>query len=451
MDKKDSLEVFNSMPVPQAVLKNAVPSIAAMLMVLIYNLADTFFIGQTHDPMQVASISLASQAFVICSALGTVFGMGGTSVISRSLGAGNHEYAKKVSSFCMWGSILAGLTYAILMWVFMKPFLHVLGANSETWDFTKDYLGIVAIAGPFSVINGCFSNVLRAEGQSTKAMMGQLIGNLTNIVLDPIMILGMGMEIKGAAIATVIGNLIGTLYYVLYFIRGKSLLSIRIRDFTVKEKVCTSVLSIGVPASLSALLMCTSHMVLNRLMVGYGNLQLAGIGVATNIMKISGLICMGMGQGIQPLVGYCAGSGDCPRCKEVIRFSLIFGTVLSTGMAVFSYLFIDQIIGAFLSDAAAFDYGVQFSRVMILTSFLYGAFNVLTNVVQGFGAATASLIINSSRQGLIFIPLLFIMRAAFGMEGLVWTQPICDVIAILFVVIVYLYTARRFEKSRGKV
>ncbi len=320
MSEKKSLEVFSSMSVPRAVFQNAVPSMAAMMMVLIYNLADTFFIGQTGDPMQVSAITLASQVFVIYSALGTVFGMGGTSVISRKLGAGEGEYAKKVSSFCMWGSAAIGLVFSIILWIFMNPLLTLLGANHETWDFTKDYLGIVAISGAFVVINGCFSNVLRAEGQSTKVMMGQLIGNLTNIVLDPIMILGFHMDTKGAAIATVIGNLVGTIYYVQYFCGGKSMLSIHPKDFSMKDGICTGVFKIGFPASLSTLFICISHMVLNKLMVGYGNLQLAGIGVATNLLKITGLLCIGFGQGIQPLVGYCAGSGDYPRCKKSFVF-----------------------------------------------------------------------------------------------------------------------------------
>lgn len=442
-DDKEILEVFSSTPVPKAVFQNAVPSILAMLMVLIYNLADIFFIGQTHDPIQMASISLASQVFVIYSALGTVFGIGGTSVISRVLGAGNHEYAKKVSSFCMWGSVAIGFIFSVIIWIFMNPLLNILGANSGTWDFTKDYLTIVAFSGPFAVINGCYSNVLRAEGQSNRAMMGQLIGNLTNIVLDPILISLLALNTKGAAIATVIGNIVGTLYYVMYFMRGKSILSISIRDFSAKNKICSSVLAIGIPAALNTLLMSVSHIILNREMSAYGNLQLAGIGVATNVTKIPGLISIGLGQGIQPLVGYCVGSGDKKRCKKVIRFSVIFGFLLSTIMSVGAYLFIDQLIGAFLTDEAAFGYGVSFTRIMLMTSFLYGVFYVLTNVVQGFGEAKASLLINVSRQGIIFIPALFIMQALIGMNGLVWTQVVSDVISIILIVILFEFSYKK--------
>ncbi len=447
MQQEKSLEVFSTMPVGQAIFKNAVPSIAAMLMVLIYNLADSFFIGQTHDPYQLGAISLAAQVFVIYSAVGTIFGVGGTSVISRALGAGNHDYAKKVSSFCMWGSVIAGAVCSILLWVCMNPLLTVMGASVNTWNFTRSYLSIVALSGPCVVINGCFSNVLRAEGESTKAMMGQLLGNLCNIILDPIMISVFHWNTAGAAIATVIGNALGTIYYILYFYRGTSMLSIRLRDFTVRDHVCSRVLVIGVPASLNTLLMSISHMILNRMVANYGDLQLAGIGVATNIIKIPGLICIGLGQGIQPLVGYCAGSGDWPRCRKIIRYSLLSGFALSAAMMAFSYGFLRQLVGAFLTNADAFDYGMQFAKVMLITSFLFGVFYVLTNILQGFGAAKSSLLINISRQGLFYIPALFIMRAIGGMEGLVWSQPIADILAILLAITLYAINARNMEKK----
>lgn len=242
MNNQKSMEVFRKAPVSQAVFKNALPAMAAMLMVLIYNLADTFFIGQTHDALQVAAVSLATPVFLIFMAVGTVFGIGGTSVISRALGEGKEDYAKKVCSFCMWGCIIVGVIMAALFLIFMNPILSMIGASSDTWDLTKTYLTIVACSGPFVLISNCYSNVIRAEGKSGNAMMGQLLGNLLNVILDPVMILGFGWNIAGAAIATVIGNVIGAGYYICYFLRGKSNLSIKFKDFTVKNKVCSSVL-----------------------------------------------------------------------------------------------------------------------------------------------------------------------------------------------------------------
>lgn len=220
MENNKTLDVFEKAPVRQAVLQNALPAMAAMLMVLIYNLADTFFIGQTHDDLQVAAVSLATPVFLLFMAVGTIFGIGGTSVISRAMGEGRREYAKKVCSFCMWSCVVVGIAMSAAFLIWMDPLLKLVGASSDTWGYAKTYLTIVSLSGPFVLIANCYSNVIRAEGESGKAMMGQLLGNLLNVVLDPIMILTFGWEIAGAAIATVIGNVVGALYYIIYFLRG---------------------------------------------------------------------------------------------------------------------------------------------------------------------------------------------------------------------------------------
>ena len=280
MNNSNAVEIFEKAPVPKAVLKNALPAMAAMLMVLIYNLADTFFIGQTHNDILLAAVSLATPVFLIFMAVGTVFGMGGTSVISRALGEGRTEYAKKVCSFCMWGCIVVGITISALFLIFMDSILALVGASADTWEPAKTYLAIVAFGGPFVLISNCYSNVIRAGGNSTQAMTGQLLGNLVNVVLDPIMILGLNWGIAGAAIATVIGNVLGAGYYILYFVRGKSSLSIRLQDFSMKDKICSGVLEIGIPASLGSLLMSVSQIIINSQMAGYDDIAVAGIGVA---------------------------------------------------------------------------------------------------------------------------------------------------------------------------
>ncbi len=306
MEQK-SLEVFESVPVPKAVFKNALPTMAAMLMLLVYNLADTFFIGQTYDALQVAAVSLATPVFLMFMAVGTAFGIGGTSVISRALGKGKREYARKVCSFCMWSCIVVGVVMAALFLIFMNPILSLIGASSETWDLAKTYLSIVICSGPFVLISNCYANVVRTEGESGKAMMGQLLGNLLNVILDPIMILGFGWNIAGAAIATVIGNLFGAGYYIFYFLRGNSSLSIRIKDFTIKDNVCSSVLVIGIPAALGSMLMSVSQIIINSQMAEYGDMAIAGMGVAMKVVTITGMVCMGLGAGSTTLARLLCG------------------------------------------------------------------------------------------------------------------------------------------------
>lgn len=447
MEEKKSLEVFNSMPVSQAVIKNAIPAMVAMLMVLVYNLADTFFIGQTHDAYQVAAVSLATPVFLMFMAVGTVFGIGGTSVISRAIGEGSKDYAKKVCSFCMWACVVVGIIMSLFFLIFMDDILSLIGASDDTWELAENYLTIVSFSGPFVLISNCYSNILRAEGQATKAMIGQIIGNLLNVVLDPLMILALGWNITGAAIATAIGNFVAACYYILYFLRGKSTLSIKIKDFSIKDKICSSVLSIGIPASLASVLMSISQIIMNGMIAEYGDMAVAGSGVAMKVTMITGMISMGIGQGVQPLLGYCVGAKTWKRYKQIMKFSLTFAFFLGLSMTAICYLFVNQIVGVFLTDTSAFSYAVDFARILLTTSTLFGIFYVLTNALQACGAAVSSLIINLSRQGIIYIPALFILRSVFGVNGLIWAQPVADILSIGLAAVLYLITTRKIMKK----
>ncbi len=441
------MELFHSAPPAQAVLKNALPAMAAMLMVLVYNLADTFFIGQTHDDLQVAAVSLATPVFLLFMALGTVFGVGGTSVISRALGQRRPHYAKRVCAFCMWACVAVGLVMSALMLIFMEPLLRLIGASPETWEFAKTYLVIVTCCGPFNLIANCFSNILRAEGEANHAMLGQLLGNLLNVILDPVMILGLGWGIAGAAVATVIGILFSAGYYIAYFLRGHSSLSISPRLATVRQGVCTGVLAIGVPAALGSLLMSVSQIIVNARMTEYGDMALAGVGVAAKVTMITGMLCIGFGQGVQPLLGYCVGARLWPRFKEIMKISFIFALGLSLLLTAACYLLRRQIVSVVLTEPAAFDYALQFTNILLTTSFLFGIFYVLVNALQAMGAASAALIINLSRQGLIYIPALFIMQKLMGTVGLVWAQPLADILSTALVALLYWLTSRRLMQT----
>ncbi len=444
----DSMTVFEKAPIPKAVLKNAIPAMAAMLMVLIYNLADTFFISQTRSDILVAAVSLATPVFLIFMAVGTVFGIGGTSVISRAFGAGRGEYAKKVCAFCMWSCVAAGIVMSAGFLIFMEQILTLIGASADTWEPAKTYLTIVALGGPFVLISNCYSNILRAEGQPNKAMAGQVLGNLLNVLLDPIMILTFHWGIAGAAMATVIGNVVGTGYYILYYLRGQSSLSIHIRDFAVKNQICTNVLSIGIPASLGSLLMSVSQIVVNARMAGYGDMAVAGMGVAMKVTMITGMVCIGFGQGVQPLLGYCVGARLWERFKKIMRFSIFFSLGLSAAMTGLCYLLRDSIIQVFLTDPSAFDYATTFTSILLTTSFLFGVFYVLTNALQSMGAAAQALIINLSRQGIIYIPALFLLQAVLEANGLAWAQPVADLLSTALVAVLYLWTSRKMMSEK---
>ncbi len=438
-----SLEMFDSMPIGKSIVKNAVPAIMAMIMVVIFNLADTFFIGQTHNDVLVAAVSLATPVFLIFVALGTVFGIGGTSVISRDIGSGDTEHAKKVSSFCMWGCIVVGVVLAVLFWLCMDQLLVFIGATPDTWDAAKSYLNIVAICAPFVLISNCFSNVLRAEGQSTKAMMGMIIGNVLNIILDPIMILVFNWGIAGAAIATVIGNVMGAIYFIIYFLRGKSMLSIKLKDFTMKEKVLSGVLAIGIPAALGSLLLSVSQIIMNRLMAEYGDMAIAAAGVAMKVTLIIGMVCIGYGQGVQPILGYCVGAEKWERFRKVMRQGLLYALILGVVLTVVCFFGSGAMVSGFLTDSTALSYGVEFSHILLSSAWMFGIFFCFANALQAMGAALPALIVNISRQGIVYIPALFILKSFMGAQGLMWAQPVADVISVILGVVLYVYTFRR--------
>lgn len=451
-NKKTSQDtMFTTMPVAQAVMKNAIPAMIAMLMVLVYNLADTFFIGMTHDAYQVAAVSLATPVFLLFMAVGTIFGIGGTSVISRALGQGKKDFAKKVCAFCMWSCVAVGLLMTVLFQIFMNPILTIIGASEETWNYTKQYLSIVSLGGVFAIISNCFSNILRAEGKANKAMAGQIIGNMLNVILDPLFILIFKWNIVGAAIATVIGNMMASIFYLGYYLLGKSSLSISIKDFSVRSGIAKSVLSIGIPSALASIFMSVSQMIMNALMAGYGDMALAGVGVAMKVTMITGMISMGIGQGVQPLLGFSVGAKNWSRYHKIMRFSLIFSFILGAILTILCYIFTNQLVSVFLTEQDAYNYAVSFVKILLTTSVIFGPFYVLTNALQAMGAATSSLIINVSRQGLIYIPLLFILRAVLQVKGLIWAQPVADVLSTSLAIILYLKEFSKLSKVYTKL
>ena len=448
-DDTKGTELFQNAPIREAVLKSSLPAMTAMLMVLVYNLADTFFIGQTHDALMVSSVSLATPVFLIFMSIGTVFGIGGTSVISRALGEKRPEYARSVCAFCMWSCVIIGIVMSVCFNVFMDPFLTLIGASEDTREMTRSYLCIVSFAGPFVLIANCFNNVIRAEGQSGKAMMGQLIGNVLNVVLDPILILLLHWNVRGAAVATVIGNVVGASYYIFYFLKGKSSLSVKFRDVRLGDGIAGGVLSIGIPAALGSLLMSVSQIIANSKLAAYSDLAVAGYGVSAKVTMITGMICIGLGQGVQPLLGYCVGAKLEKRFREVMRFSLVLGFSLAVAMAVICYIFTGSIVGAFLRDQSAFDYGVHFARILLTTSFLFGIYFVFVNALQASGAALPALIVNVSRQGLIFIPLMLVLEPVMGSDGIVMAQPAADVLSLLLVIFFYIRSTKKIFREKG--
>lgn len=438
-------ELFENAPVSKAVAVMAIPTMISMLVVVIYNMADTFFIGQTNDPMKVAAVSLATPIFMVFMALGNLFGIGGSSAISRALGEHKPEKAKHISAFCCYGSLGVGIFMALISILGMELILKLIGASENTIDYARDYLFFIALGGPFIMFGTAFGNILRGEGAARESMIGNLIGTIVNIVLDPIMILVFGWGVVGAAVATVIGNMAASLFYLSHFFRKKSSLSIHWKDFKLGENIPVSVASIGIPASLNNILMSCANVVLNQMLVSYGDTPVAAMGVATKVNMLVVLLQIGLCAGIQPLIGYNYGARNKKRLMQVFRFTGLCAVVMGTVLTLFMVVARQSIIRVFINDAEVVNYGIQMVIALQLSGPVIGILFLCINTIQGMGKALPSLILTVCRQGLVFIPLILILNGMFGLDGVIYAQPVADYISIVLAVVICLLIFKNME------
>ncbi|NBH73228.1 MATE family efflux transporter [Clostridiaceae bacterium] len=442
--------LFEEAPVSKAVATMAIPTMISMLVVVIYNMADTFFIGQTGDSMQVAAVSLATPVFMVFMALGNLFGIGGSSAISRALGEKNTTRAKQISSFCCYGSLGLGIIMAALSLLGMDFILKIIGASENTIGYAREYLSYIAFGAPFIMFATAFGNILRGEGASKESMIGNLIGTVTNIVLDPVMILLFGWGVAGAAIATVIGNIAASAFYTGYFLMKKSSLSIHIKDFSIGNRIASSVTSIGIPASLNNILMSCANIILNLALAGYGDTPVAAMGVAMKSNMLVVLLQIGLCAGIQPLIGYNYGAKNKERLMNVFKFTglctIVMGTVLTIAMVIARQF----LIQAFIDDPEVIAYGIRMVIALQISGPLIGILFLCINTIQGMGKALPSLILTICRQGLVFIPSVFILDRLFSLDGVIYAQPVADYLSIILSVFLCLGLFKKIEQQTSK-
>lgn len=461
---RDNTLIFNEYKIPKAVATLAIPSMLTMLINIVYNLADTFFVGQTNDANQVAAVSVSMPLFLFFLALGNLFGIGGCAFISRSLGEGKKNKIKTISSFCIYSGIGASLVIEILFIVFRNPLLYLVGASDYTVDFAADYLFWIAIGAPFIVTSVMAANLVRGEGAAKESMIGMIIGQIANIVLDPIFILGSGdklfgftlpfgfsMGVSGAAIATDIGNVLSVLYFLIYFLKGKSILSITPKRYSAKNGIAKGVISVGTPAALNNLLMSLSNIVINIFLVKYGDSAVAAMGVAMKANMLVTFLQIGLAQGIQPLIGYCYGARNYNRMKSSIKFGIMCNIIIGASVTVFYIVFRENVIKMFIDDSDVINYGVKMLTALMVPGTLLGIMFIINFAFQGMGKGIQSLILASSRQGLVFLPMLFIMDHLVGLDGIIWAQPAADSFCIVLSIVMFTITLKKLNKQESSL
>lgn len=451
MASKEKRErIFSSYPIPKAVAALAIPSVLSSIVNVIYNMADTYFVSLMKETDATAAVSITMPVFLFFVAFGNIFGVGGSAYVARSMGEGKHKKVKKISAFSIYSSILAGAVLLALILIFIKPLINALGATSDSiYNYGYDYLKYIAIGGPMIVTSITASNLVRGEGGAKESMIGMMIGTVTNIILDPIMILTLNMGVGGAAIATVIGNVASVIYYAIYLMRGNSILSCNPARFSVREGIAKNVIPIGIPAAINNILMSLSNIILNNFMKEYGGAAVAALGIAMKVNMLIVFVQMGIGIGIQPLIGYSYGAKNMDRLKKTMKFTMLCTFVIGTVLTIIYFIFTPQIINIFNGegDNLVTEYGVTILRGLNIAGPFIGILFTYNFAFQGMGKPIPSLVLSLGRQGLIFLPMLILMSKFVGFNGIVYAQSTADLVCIVIAVIMFAVINSKMKKD----
>ncbi|MCD8082529.1 MAG: MATE family efflux transporter [Clostridiales bacterium] len=430
-------ELMGHMKVSRAVFKMAVPSVISSLVTVIYNMADTFFVGQTGDPLQVAAVSLTNPIFILLMAAANMLGMGGSAVASIALGRKEDTRAKNVSSFVFYASLVIGITITLILLIFMNPILTLFGADADTYAFARGYTIHISYGAPLIIWSAVSGMLLRVEGASKEAMIGNMTGTVTNIILDPIFISVFGMGAAGAAMATTIGNALACVYYLWYYLKKTKLLSISPKYFNCKSQVMSKVCTVGLPSAIFSALMSVSTIILNQILVAYGNSAVAAIGIVFKANMFITFLQMGIANGVQPLLGYNYGAYNMNRFFDIERFTKICCIVTGTLSVLFFCVFREQIIRLFINDDEVVRYGVQMLTAYMISGPFIGLLFVNMNGMQSVGHAFPATILSLLRQGILLIPLLYLLNSILGLKGVIYGQSITDCATVILSVILW--------------
>ena len=421
-------ELFESASVPKAYMKLALPVVLSMMVSLVYNMVDTYFIALTGKQELVAGVSLAAPIFTLMIAFGDIFGLGGSSLISRLFGEKREEEAKRASAFCLWAAIGFGIFVTIVLLVFRTPILKLLGTDAATFEYAGEYYTWIAV-GAASIILGIVpSNILRTEGLAMQAMAGSILGSIVNIILDPVFIFGLGQGAAGAAMATVIGNVIADVYYIYVMNKKAKRLSVSLKEIKIPGTMIRDILVIGIPASITNLMQSIMIMITNHYLIAYGTDKVAAMGIALKANMISAFILVGFAFGGQPLVGYNYGARNKKRLKEILRFAYLFEAGLALVFTISISVFAPAIIKIFMNQSDIITNGAMMLRFQQLGMVFMAVTLVSTCVCQSVGSAAGAFALSISRQGVLYAISLMVLNAIFGYTGIIATQACADVL-----------------------
>lgn len=420
--KTDNTELFEKVPVSKAVIALVVPTVISQVITVVYNMADTFFIGQMNDSNQVAAATLSLPLFMILTAIANLFGIGGASLISRSLGTGDREKAKNCAAFSIWTAATVALAYGITLYLFRPMVLLWLGADTDTYGFCSDYLLWTTTIGSIPTVwNACLSHLVRAEGYSKEASFGVALGGVMNIILDPIFIFPLGLGIAGAAIATMFSNTIATAYFIFLLLRKQNNTVIKFspKNYTFKQNIAKEIVLVGFPSFVMMLMGTVTNLALNKVVVFYSNQAIAGMGIAKKIDTLAYAIANGMSQGVLPLIAYNYAAQNYSRMRSSIKTAFLYSIAIAVIGTIVLFFGAVPVVRFFINDAGTVAYGQHFLRIICIPCPAISAAMMIITIFQATGQKIKPMILSLLQKGLE-IPFILIINAVAEVDGIPW-------------------------------
>ncbi|MCR4675396.1 MAG: MATE family efflux transporter [Lachnospiraceae bacterium] len=429
--KDKQIEVFESDNIWKSIFSMVGPALIAILVMLVYNLADMIFVGQTGETAQVAAISVVSPIFNMIMAVAMLISGGGSVIIARDLGSKDIEHAKMSASLCMWGAVICGMISGAIIIAAHNPLLVFLGATEDIAEYAKDYMIILALGAPFLLITNMLAQLLRAEGAVKEGLIGNLLGTIINIILDPIFILGFHMGVIGAAVATVLGNMIATIYFA-YYLKKKAIV-VNMSPFYAKKNpiYIFPIMSLGLPNAISTLLSGLANSFANQLLGKYGSDSIAANAAAGRVNMIIVMVLMGICMGAQPLISYNYGADKIKKLAGVMKRLIILTVGVGVVTTVFVILYRGSIIGLFLKAEEVAKMAEDILTILMISSPFLGFFFLATNFLQATGKVVQATIISAMQKGLVLIPALYILEKLLGFLGIRLAYVTADFISII--------------------
>lgn len=437
-------------PILKAIANLSIPLMIGMSVSVIYNIIDAYFIGRLNNFNMISAAGLVLPVFTILMALGSLLGVGCGTYISRLLGESNYKMIKNVSSFTFYISIIFGIISMVLGYLFLNDLVGILGTSSENFLYTKEYARVLILGAPIVILNFSLEQLVRAEGAAKVSMTGIILSCVINIILDPILILHFNLGVTGAALGTIIANIIAVIYFITYMSGKKSNLTINIKYFKFDKEIFMDTFKIGIPVFIFSMFLMVSGLIMNNVAKLYGSDVLAAFAVQFRVTQLPEFISMGFAEGIVPLIAFNYAAKNKERLKQSVQYTIAIIILVSIVISGSIFIFSSDIMKAFTINENVIRLGSYIIRVALISTFITGITTLIAGIFQGTGKGTESFIM-SITQGILFIPLLLGGSYLYGFKGLVWALPLSEIGTFLISLILMLMSKKGVFDKRNEL